>query len=614
MTTLPDISSYFSGNYTTSVSLANADDRYNTRASSSQSDDDAYFSGLMKSLDESNDSKETRKSEKAPDDTDKKDSSDESESSSADVSTSNEADTSQQNQTGVAFVDGEQGQKSDAPQSDETDLSDLGLTPEDSPPLYTLSAPPSFITTIASDKSMANSFVFDGDMEAMSLSADMTALGEIENIKNVNSGFKDALTGLSAALQALFDGLNGEDSVMSSSDLPKTENATGVEGEDKSSLFALLGALIEHIGEQGNEAEVGVGAGETSPLEEGQSVVQNVLSALQSGEYTDLEDVLSDLSATDLAALKEQVFTYLDSGMLNTDTQDEITGLMAKYTPAATNESNKAEGNVPDGGETAASSNSRESANTTGDQDTADSFSKATQSTQESSTAQNSENPQNLKANETMASLSAGARFLQSTAAASGDPLSTLTGTNSDSASILQGVSTLQMQNNSSSVTTSALGTSGTGTQAHPATQMVSMTIQKALKNGEETTIKLQLDPPELGRVEVKMSIDQNSAATIVLTAEKAETHQMLQRDSQFLEQAMSDAGLDTQGNLSFEMADDGQAFGQNNDTSDSTLSSHASTQNENGSSLEQDIVAQSNTSQWYVDPGTGHMRYNILT
>ncbi|MCK5375249.1 MAG: flagellar hook-length control protein FliK [Alphaproteobacteria bacterium] len=169
----------------------------------------------------------------------------------------------------------------------------------------------------------------------------------------------------------------------------------------------------------------------------------------------------------------------------------------------------------------------------------------------------------------------------------------------------------LQTQNVSSANTLSSTSAqASTAGQTHPASQMVSITMQKAIQNGESTTIKLQLNPPELGRVEVKMSIDKDNTAKIVLTAERAETHQMLQRDSQFLERAMSDAGLDAEGNLSFELASDEQAFEQKDSSgtsSDSTSSEDADTDDEDS------IIDQASTMDWYVDPNTGRMHYSVL-
>lgn len=139
----------------------------------------------------------------------------------------------------------------------------------------------------------------------------------------------------------------------------------------------------------------------------------------------------------------------------------------------------------------------------------------------------------------------------------------------------------------------------------HPGTQMVAATLQRAGAAGESTTMTLQLDPPELGRVEIKMSFDKNSKIKAVLTAEKPETHTMLQRDSSVLERALQDAGLDTQDGLSFELAKEGYTFGQDEGKGGHGKNTRA------GATGEDDIIQT--TMSWDVDPETGHMHYNIL-
>jgi flagellar hook-length control protein FliK len=144
----------------------------------------------------------------------------------------------------------------------------------------------------------------------------------------------------------------------------------------------------------------------------------------------------------------------------------------------------------------------------------------------------------------------------------------------------------------------------------HPATQMVAASIKKLAGNGESKEITLKLDPPELGRVEVKMSFGKDSAVKAVLIAEKPETFMMLQRDAQLLERALQDAGLEAGENaLSFELSQDGQGFSQDG--------RHDGSRNKSGAGNEskgdgQETVIET-TMNWHVDPSTGHMRYNIL-
>lgn len=140
--------------------------------------------------------------------------------------------------------------------------------------------------------------------------------------------------------------------------------------------------------------------------------------------------------------------------------------------------------------------------------------------------------------------------------------------------------------------------------QPHPATQTVMATINKAIKTGETTELKIQLDPPELGRVEVKMSIDKNNITKVVLTSEKPETHMMLQRDAHILERVLQDSGLYNDSGISFELAND---FNQN------TPSGEQRDNSANGrSGLGNEEIIET-TMDWEVDPRTGVMHYNIL-
>ena len=147
-------------------------------------------------------------------------------------------------------------------------------------------------------------------------------------------------------------------------------------------------------------------------------------------------------------------------------------------------------------------------------------------------------------------------------------------------------------------------------TQAHPATQMVAATIQKSAGDTGLKNITLQLDPPDLGKVEIRMEFGKQKNVTAQIVSEKPETHFMLQRDTQILERILQDAGLDADGGLSFELADDGYDFNHNG-----RHDGHAGggTDGENSGSGDELAALLETTMTWHVDPETGHMRYNIL-
>ena len=79
--------------------------------------------------------------------------------------------------------------------------------------------------------------------------------------------------------------------------------------------------------------------------------------------------------------------------------------------------------------------------------------------------------------------------------------------------------------------------------QPTPADQ-VAVQIQRAVANGD-TRINIRLHPASLGRVDVDLEIGKDGRVLAMVTAEKAETLEMLQRDTKVLERALQDAGLD---------------------------------------------------------------------
>jgi hypothetical protein len=65
----------------------------------------------------------------------------------------------------------------------------------------------------------------------------------------------------------------------------------------------------------------------------------------------------------------------------------------------------------------------------------------------------------------------------------------------------------------------------------------------------------IRLDPPELGRIEVRMEVDGDSRVRVHLVVERAEALDFLQRDARALERALADAGLDADAeSLSFSL------------------------------------------------------------
>ena len=83
---------------------------------------------------------------------------------------------------------------------------------------------------------------------------------------------------------------------------------------------------------------------------------------------------------------------------------------------------------------------------------------------------------------------------------------------------------------------------------------------------------EIRLDPPELGRIDVRLDFDRDGQVTSRVTVDKAETLNLLQRGASDLERALQQVGLKTSdGGLQFTLRD--QSFGgQNPGQSDRSL------------------------------------------
>lgn len=90
--------------------------------------------------------------------------------------------------------------------------------------------------------------------------------------------------------------------------------------------------------------------------------------------------------------------------------------------------------------------------------------------------------------------------------------------------------------------------------------------IATRARNGERR-FDIRLDPPELGRIDVRLEIDSKGNTSTKLIVERSETLDMLQRDARGLEKALQNAGLKTDaGGLEFSLRQDTQTQqGQHN-------------------------------------------------
>jgi flagellar hook-length control protein FliK len=88
------------------------------------------------------------------------------------------------------------------------------------------------------------------------------------------------------------------------------------------------------------------------------------------------------------------------------------------------------------------------------------------------------------------------------------------------------------------------------------AVDQVAWTIARKTEAGDRN-FEIRMDPPELGRVDVKMNVSSDGKVSAILAVERPETLDLLTRDSRALEQALKDTGLDVgSGALSFSLRD----------------------------------------------------------
>lgn len=106
--------------------------------------------------------------------------------------------------------------------------------------------------------------------------------------------------------------------------------------------------------------------------------------------------------------------------------------------------------------------------------------------------------------------------------------------------------------------------TSHLATNHAPVAEQVHVAVQRATKEGIDQ-LTIQLEPADLGRVEVKMTTGADGQTQLSFMVDKAETMDALARDARTLERALQDAGVKADaGNMQFNLrqqahADTGQ-------------------------------------------------------
>ncbi len=93
---------------------------------------------------------------------------------------------------------------------------------------------------------------------------------------------------------------------------------------------------------------------------------------------------------------------------------------------------------------------------------------------------------------------------------------------------------------------------------AQPVQEQVAVQLNRAVANGQ-SRLSMRLHPADLGRIDVKLDMNDDGSVRATLSVEKPETLDLMQRDVRSLEKALNDAGLKTDdGSLSFNLGDQG--------------------------------------------------------
>jgi len=90
---------------------------------------------------------------------------------------------------------------------------------------------------------------------------------------------------------------------------------------------------------------------------------------------------------------------------------------------------------------------------------------------------------------------------------------------------------------------TSASAAASLALPPQAASAQVATSLGQAIKVGSDH-IQLQLQPADLGAVDVKLNINHDGRVTMVVSADRSDTLNMLKQDSSSLTQALRDAGL----------------------------------------------------------------------
>jgi flagellar hook-length control protein FliK len=159
---------------------------------------------------------------------------------------------------------------------------------------------------------------------------------------------------------------------------------------------------------------------------------------------------------------------------------------------------------------------------------------------------------------QSQAALQAGPMGGADGAAGSSGPVDTVSGAGSSPMQVATG-GFAQPALTASNVATSQAHSAAA--QSTPADQ-VAVEIQKAVSAGKDH-VRVRLHPAELGQIDISLKVRHDGTIRAIVTTDRPDTFDLLQRDLRGLERALQDAGLKTDsGSLSFNLRG-----GENNGT-----------------------------------------------
>jgi flagellar hook-length control protein FliK len=124
-------------------------------------------------------------------------------------------------------------------------------------------------------------------------------------------------------------------------------------------------------------------------------------------------------------------------------------------------------------------------------------------------------------------------------------------------------------------------------------TQMIALQIQQNAA-AKVTSFSIQLDPADLGRLDIRMKFEKDGSMKAHMSAERPETLSMLQRDQQHLNRVLQQAGIDVDENsLSFDLRQQSQQQDLNGSGNDGTRTGYNNAPRNNDGAIDNAIQAK---------------------